>query len=84
MLIRTDLISIVGVSNKKESNLEQLELLKVIEKERPNIYFNLWWKEILHKNKIKGMRVSQLAKISTFFLIGGDNWIKKIGNYLTA
>ena len=41
LLMRTDLISIVGGSNRKESNLEQLELLKVIENQRPNIYFNL-------------------------------------------
>ena len=39
--MRTDLISIVGGSNRKESNLEQLELLKVIENETPNIYLNL-------------------------------------------
>ena len=34
-------------------------------------------KEILLKNKNKGIRVSQLAEIPTLFLIGGDHWIKE-------
>ena len=39
-------------------------------------------RDLYTRGRISGIRVSQLPEIQPFFILGGDQWINKRGNYL--